>query len=66
MLLQLWGRRWKRPAARDRAAEYELGLTPTAAALRVAALCVDPAAIAAYPAITARLRQARTTRRRAA
>lgn len=66
MLLQLWGRRWKRPAARDRAAEHELGYTPTAAALRVAALCTDPAAIAAYPVITRSLRQARSTRRRAA
>lgn len=65
MVLQLWGRRWRYPAARDSAAEYEVGLRGTALAARVAVLAEDPAAIAAYPGLTRRVRAARGTRHRA-
>ena len=65
MLLQTWSRRWRRPAARDAAIHHELGLTATAAALRLAKLCEHPDAIAAYPALTRTLRESRGTHRRA-
>ena len=47
MVLQLWGRRWRHGAARDRAAEHLVGLQGTALAMRVATLAEDPVAIAA-------------------
>ena len=65
MVLQLWGRRWRHGAARDRAAEHLVGLQGTALAMRVATLAEDPVAIAAYPVITRRAREARLTRERA-
>ena len=66
MALQLWGRRWRHGAARDRAAEHLVGLQGTALAMRVATLAEDPVAIAAYPVITRRARESRQTRHRAA
>ena len=65
MVLQLWGRRWRHGAARDRAAEHLVGLRGTALAMRVAVLAEDPVAIATYPVITRRAREARQTRERA-
>ena len=59
MALQLWGRRWRHGAARDRAAEHLVGLWGTALAMRVATLSEDPVAIAAYPVLTRRAREAR-------
>lgn len=64
MVLQLWGRRWRHGAARDRAAWELLGLRPTELALRVAVLAEEHAAIAAYPVVTRRAREARQTRHR--
>jgi len=52
-------------AARDRAAEHLVGLRGTALAMRAAMLSEDPVAIAAYPVITRRAREARQTRERA-
>lgn len=66
MVLQLWGRRWRHGAARDRAAEQLVGLRGTELAMRVAVLAEDPVAIAAYPVVTRRAREARQTRHRAA
>ena len=65
MVLQLWGRRWRHGAARDRAAEHLVGLRGTALAMRVATLSEDPVAIAAYPVITRRARESQQTRERA-
>ncbi|STY69224.1 DUF3263 domain-containing protein [Micrococcus luteus] len=65
MVLQLWGRRWRHGAARDRAAEQLVGLRGTALVMRVATLSEDPVAIAAYPVITRRAREVRQTRERA-
>lgn len=65
MVLQLWGRRWRYPAARDAEAARLVGLQGTALALRVAVLAEQPAAIAAYPRVTAEARAARGTRARA-
>lgn len=64
MVLQLWGRRWRYGAARDGEARRLLGLSGTALALRVAQLAEDPVAIAAYPVVTRRVREARGTRER--
>lgn len=64
MVLQLWGRRWRYGAARDGEARRLLGLSGTALALRVARLAEDPVAIAAYPVVTRRVREARGTRER--
>ena len=66
MALQLWGRRWRHGAARDRAAEHLVGLRGTVLTLRVAVLAEGPVAIVAYPVITRRAREARQTRHRAA
>ena len=65
MVLQLWGKRWRYGAARDSEARRLLGLSGTELALRVARLAEDPVAIAAYPAITRRVREARDTKTRA-
>ncbi|MCC0765674.1 DUF3263 domain-containing protein [Micrococcus luteus] len=59
------GRRWRHGAARDRAAEHLVGLRGTALAMRAAALSEDLVAIAAYPVLTRRAREARQTRERA-
>ncbi|WP_223246444.1 DUF3263 domain-containing protein [Micrococcus luteus] len=64
MVLQLWGRRWRYGAARDGEARCLLGLSGTEVALRVARLAEGPAAIAAYPEVTRRVREVRGTRRR--
>lgn len=64
MVLQLWGRRWRHGAARDRAAEHLVGLRGTVLTLRVAVLAEGPVAIVAYPVITRRAWEARQTRER--
>lgn len=45
--------------------EHLVGLRGTALTMRVAVLSEDPVAIAAYPVITRRAREARLTRERA-
>lgn len=65
MVLQLWGRWWRYVAVRDGEAGRLLGLSGTELALRVARLAEDPVAIAAYPAITRRVREVRETKHRA-